>query len=154
MLSRKLIPADEFVWLSPDKRPSRFPGIMASGNPEPRAPTLWLSRRGDELYLVNSSSEALDLVRVETAGWLSADDVPVPLTTTPFEYHSVAPGTAAKIDEYDLYDHDFVLQVCILIQSESLGSVELRTRPRKGGAQEAVLRWETGEWAEDVTVKR
>ena len=137
----------KFVWVAPEKRKSRFGGSMPPRKPELRKPLLWITRDGRELFLVNVTGESLRLVTASTGGFITCDeDVGTIENNFSYRYENVLPDEAVKIEEYDdYYDLDYVLQTAVIIESESLGCIELRTPAEKGGNKEMVLLWDNGE---------
>lgn len=139
-----------------DKRVDRFGLPLPPRKPETRKPLLWLARDGNELFLVNSSGEIIDLIISNTGGFTTADDddcLTVPRGNG-YEYNNVLPGDAVKVDEYDgFYDLDYVLQITIMLQSTKLGSIEIIPPAEKGGVGETVLLWDTMESGKNVTIK-
>jgi hypothetical protein len=106
---------------------------------------LWLCCRGDELYLVNLSGETLDEVVAGTGGFITFDDdvAAVSSEDDSYVYKNVKPKDAVKVDEYNIYDQDYVLQTCISIKSEAFGCFNLSSPAEKGGIFEVVLLWDT-----------
>jgi hypothetical protein len=149
--------SNRFEWVPPDKRRSRFGGgPVPPRKPETRVPILWLTRDGNELYLVNLSKEALDSVVVDSGGYLTADDDVVTVgSEAQYHYKDVKPNDAVKVDEYDgYYDLDYVLQVYLTIKSPSLGCIEISSPPEKGGVGETVLLWDSGESGKYVSIRK
>lgn len=144
-----------FTWIPPDERVSRFGGPLPPRKPETRRPILWLARDGQELYFVNASQETLDTVIAETGGCMTADDDVLTVSSeSNYQYKNVPPDTAVKIEEYDLiFDSDFLLQVSIIVKSATLGCIEILSPPKKGGVEEMVLLWNTGEKGKYVSIK-
>lgn len=147
------IKENAFTWVPLNKRKSRFGGLMSPRKPENRLPLLWLAREGDELYFVNSSEETLNSVIADGGDFQTVDDDVLTLTSgEKYEYKHVKPNTAVKIDEYDgYYDLDYVIQIYIRVQSKSLECVDITCPPKKGGIEETVLLWDTGENGKMVT---
>ena len=136
-----------FNWIPMDKRMSKFGGPMSPRKPEIRRPVLWLARAGNELYLVNDAKEALDDVVAGHGGWVRADDrVATAASEVEFHYEHVQPGEAVKVDQYDgNHDLDYMLSVALKVQSPSLGCLEIESPAEKGGLDETILLWNTGE---------
>lgn len=143
-----------FTWVPQDKRPSRFGGQMPPRKPETRNPVLWLVRDGNELYLVNSSQETLELVIADSGGFQTVDDDVVSVESKEqYKYTDVNHSDAVKVGEYDeFYDLDYVLQVYLKIKSPSLGCIEVSSPPEKGGPGETVLLWDSGEAGKYVSI--
>ena len=137
-----------FVWVPMDKRIGMFGLPMPPRPAETRKPLLWLARKGNELYFVNSTDETIDLILADTGGYQTLDDdVMIISSDGAYEYQNVLPGDAVKVEEFDgFYDLDFVLQVGIKLKSKKLGSIEILTPAKKGGVGETILLWDTGEW--------
>ncbi len=144
---------NEFKWIPLDKRPSRFGGPSLYRKKEKRHPLLWLARKGNELYLVNSSKESLDFV-ISTSGGFATEDEDILTCEGPkYEYKNVKPNNAVKVEEFDgYYDLDFVIQVDLKIQSKSIGCITIKTPPEKGGIGETVLLWDTFENGKYVVI--
>lgn len=137
---------NKFNWFA-----SKFPG------PNPRQngpiPLLWLCRSGEELYLVNSSTETIDEISVRHGGMQTVDDEALCLASkSRYTYKNVEPNQAVKVDEYDgFYDLDFLIQVYIRIRSEILGHMEIRSSLSKGGLKRnTALIWNEGKLGKDV----
>ena len=147
---------NEFTWIPLDKRVSRFGGLVPPRKSESRHPILWLVRERDELYLVNSSEEILDLVIANSGGFQTVDeDVMTIASNDKYEYTNVKPNSAVKVEEYDgFYDLDYVLQVSISIKSKKLGCIDILSPAKKGGVQETVLLWNTGENGKYTTINK
>ena len=115
---------------------------------EKRKPFCWLAREGDDLYFINETDEVLTTVTTSSGGYCTADDDVVSMSeNNGYTYKSVQPKEAVKIDELDdFFDGDFILQSYVSVESEKLGSLELRSSPEKGGSRgNEVLLWDTGE---------
>ena len=70
------------------------------------------------------------------------------------EYQSIRPGEAVKIDEYDIYDLDYVLQVSLHVISERLGKIEIFSSAEKGGINsQFALLWQTGDAGQYTSIK-
>jgi hypothetical protein len=147
--------AGAFNWVPMDKRMSKFGGPMSPRKPELRRPVLWLARSGNELYLVNDSREVLEAVDAGYGGWITADDqVGTVASEAEYRYENVQPGAAVKVEEYDgFYDLDFMLSVRLTVRSPRLGCLEIETAADKGGIDETILIWDTGEPGKWVKVK-
>jgi hypothetical protein len=145
-----------FEWIPPDKRTSRFGGTVPPRKPDTRLPVLWLARDGGELYLVNSSQDTLDFVIADSGGFQTVDDgVSMASAEKGYEYRDLKPNEAAKVEEYDgYYDLDYLLQVSLRVQSKSLGCLEIRSPPEKGGIGETVLLWDNGEVGKYVFLEK
>ncbi len=117
------------------------------GQSETRKPLLWIKRDGDEVFLVNASSEALTFVRASSGGFVSSDDgAHATKGDWAPEYQNVAPGEAVKVEEYDgYYDLDYVLQVQLQVRSPGLGEMDLLSTPAKGGVKTQVVLWSAPE---------
>jgi len=146
---------NSFKWIPPDKRKSRFGGLVSPRKTELRRPLLWLAREGNELYLVNSSQETLDLVVARTGGFQTVDDDCLTVSSeNKYKYKNIQPNNAVKVEEFDgFYDLDYVLQVVINIQSKNMGCIKILTPPEKGGIGEIVLLWDTMENGNHVSIK-
>lgn len=145
---------NKFIWEEPSSRKSIFGGTVHSRKTELRSPVLWLARDGGELYLVNSSTETLDVVSADSGGFQTVDDDVVSITSNDgYTYKNVKPSFAIKIEEYDeYYDLDYILQVVVTIQSKNLGTIEILTLPAKGGVGETVILWDNGEAGKNVSI--
>lgn len=70
-------------------------------------------------------------------------------------YQGVNPGDAVKVAEFDdYYDLDYILQIYLIVQSQSLGCIQIATPPKKGGIDEVVLLWDTGEAGKNVSIRQ
>lgn len=147
---------DGFAWVPLEKRTSRFGGARPPRKSETRKPVLWLARDGSDLYFVNDSQDSLEFVIADTGGFQTVDDDAMTITSKEqYEYRNVNPGDAVKVDEYDqFYDLDYVLQVYLKIKSLSLGCIEIRSPAEKGGVDEAVLLWDSGEAGNHVLINK
>lgn len=124
-------------------------------------PFIWLPGKSDGsyenyVYLINDSNEVLDLVKPYSTAFLTADDdVSTKESTQEVEYRDVKPGESVLVDVYhSMYDSDFMLSVTLLIESPSLGQLELSTPLHVGGIPDQVLVWDTLEIAKNVRVKK
>ncbi|TXI80911.1 MAG: hypothetical protein E6Q39_02015 [Crocinitomicaceae bacterium] len=154
MKDQKLI-ENGFTWVPPEKRKSRFGGTVSPRIPEARLPMLWLARDGHELYLVNNSGATLDVVTAGTGGFQTVDDqVAIIDSREVYQYIGVSQGSSVKVDEYDICDSDFVLQMFLKIKSENFGLIEIRLPATKGGGKEMVLLWDSGEPGEKVQIEK
>ncbi len=156
MREHKII-ENEFKWIPLDKRISRFGGgSMPPRKLETRIPLLWLVRRGNDLYFVNSSEEILDFVIASTAGFQTVDDSIMTISDNQgYKYLKVKPNDAVKVEEYDgFYDLDFVLGIYIKVKSKNLGCIEISPSPEKGGVGETVLLWNNGECGKFVSIEQ
>lgn len=145
-----------FKWVPLDKRKSRFGGKVSPRKPEKRVPILWLARNGGELYLVNASKEILKSLTAESGGFQTIDDDAITVSSEKkYEYRDIVPNDAVKVEEYDgYYDLDYILQVHIRIQSQSLGCIDITSPSKKGGVGEVVLLWDSGEPGKDVSINK
>lgn len=151
-----------FRWIPMDQRtdPLGFP--LPPHPPEPRRPWLWLvcrageDQRVDDIFLVNNSGEALDLVTADTAGVQTVDDdIMMVSHGEGYRYENVSDDSAVKVDDYHMfYDSDFLLQIAVQVKSKKLGSLEILCPITKGGIGETVLIWNTGEPARGVSIKK
>jgi hypothetical protein len=144
---------DGFTWVPPGQQGRIY--IEPPRKKETRRPLLWLARNHEELYLVNDSGETLDIVTATSGGFFTADELVGTLSSeSAYRYEMVQSGTAVKVDEYNIiYDSDFLLQVYLTVQSQKLGRLEITSPPEKGGVQETVLLWDSGEAGSGVTIK-
>ena len=147
---------NKFTWVPIEKRTSRFGGSIPPRKPENRRPLLWLACEGNEVYLVNSSEETLDLVVAKTGGFQTVDEDVMPVASKDkYEYLNVKPNNAVKVEEYDgFYDLDYVLQISVRIQSKKLGCIEIISPAEKGGPGETVLLWNTNENGKHVSINK
>jgi hypothetical protein len=116
---------------------------------EKKNPVFYVMRKGEELYFVNDSTEALNSVSTSTGGCQTLDDgddvmavsSPDPL----YLYKNVKPGEAVKVEHYDPYwDSDYLLALEVKISSPSHGNKLFRVLG-KGGVDSTVLLWDDGE---------
>ena len=136
------------------------PGLIADarGPIEDKRPVFWLEltrRKQGDLYFINESQETLDYVKVEPAGYMTADDDVLTLEAKRTIYRDVLPHEAVKIDEFDgYYDLDMVFQIYLEVKSKTHGRMRFRTPPKKGYIPRQELLWDNGEPGEYVTVER
>lgn len=147
--------AGAFNWIPMDKRMSKFGGPMSPRKPELRRPVLWLARAGNELYLVNDASETLDEVIAGYGGWVTANDQAATVASAAeYHYTNIQPGEAVKVDHYDgNHDLDYMLSVALKVQSPGLRCLEIESPAEKGGLDETILLWNTGEPGKWVNIK-
>lgn len=121
---------NKFTW-SPQT--SRFPGSPPPYPENDLKPALWLTRSGNDLYLVNSSKTKLEYITADTGGFGSTDDAAFEVTSTPlYSYENVPVGQAVKVDFYDdYYDLDYLLQLKLRLRSPELGTLEIFPPPRR-----------------------
>ena len=145
---------NEFTWVPPNKRLSRFGGSPPPRKAETRTPLFWLARKGEELFFVNSSKDTLNFVIADSGGFQTVDDDVMAVgNNDKYDYKNVKPNQAVKVEEYDgFYDLDYILQVSIRVQSKSIGCIELITPAKKGGVGETVLLWNTNENGINVSI--
>lgn len=149
------------IWTPLHLRKSRFGGgPVPPRRPDLRMPLLWLSpypgdKWHEDLYLVNASGEMLDEVRASTGGWETCgDDVVTISGLDRYVYRDIPAGAAVKIDEYHVvYDSDYVLAVGFTLRSKTLGHLNISAQPMKGGFEEVVLLWDSGETGKDANIK-
>lgn len=145
----------KFTWIPPHARMSRFGGPASPRQTEERRPILWLARDGNELYLVNAGNEVLKRVIIDNGGFLTVDDdVAIISSKSPIIYENIQPGESVKVDEYDgFYDLDYSLHVQLGIESSFPGHVTITSPAQKGGVNEMVLLWDSGEPGKHVDIK-
>lgn len=154
MVEQKVMPGG-FAWVPREQRISRLGGPVAPRKADTSTPLLWLKRQHDELFLVNASGERLDEVTSEAGGLLTVDDAWVASHGAALTYRDVDDGAAVKVDEYDgFFDLDWVHSLGLRIQSPRLGRIGLGCPLEKGGYQEVVLLWATGELGPGVSCTR
>ncbi|MDH5859177.1 hypothetical protein [Lampropedia aestuarii] len=141
-----------FVWVAPHNRVGRFGGAMPPRTPELRTPWLWLARDGQELFLVNNTPAALREVTIWVGGSFTHDDGAASVGDNQTRATGPVPSLAAvKVDEYDdFYDLDYLLGVSLSIDSEQLGLLHLETPLKKGGLDETILLWNSGELGKNI----
>ena len=149
---------DEFTWLPPQQRIGRFGFPLARGPIEDKKPVFWLElsgRKKGDLYFINDSQDVLDYIKVEPAGYMTADDDVLTLDAKETIYHAVQPHEAVKIGEFDgYYDLDMVFQIYLEVKSKTYGKIRFRTPPEKGYIPRQELLWDNGEPGKHVTVER
>ncbi|WP_280553463.1 hypothetical protein [Halomonas sp. 25-S5] len=150
---------DVFTWLPPQQRVGRFGFPLAHGPSEEKRPVFWLElsggRKEGELYFINDSQDTLDYVKVEAAGFMTADDDTITLEADGITYHDVLPHEAVKIEEFDgVYDLDIVFQVGLEVKGETYGKMRIRTPPGKGFIPRQELLWDNGQSGKNVVVDR
>jgi hypothetical protein len=98
---------------------------------EKKEPVFYVIRKGEELYFVNDSTETLNSVL----------------------YKNVKPGEAVKVEHYDPYwDSDYLLQLEVELSSPTHGNKIFRVLG-KGGIDDTVLLWDTGEAGKYVNME-
>ena len=113
---------NKFEWIPPEKRVPRFPGPLPHRKPETRKPLFYVSRYGDDVYLINNTDETLTSVSSNSGGLQTLDDESMPVGGPSYSYKDVKPGEAVKVENYDpFYDSDFLLQLEVEISSKTLG---------------------------------
>jgi hypothetical protein len=115
--------------------------------PEKNKPVFYLIRDGEELYFVNDSTETLNRVSTSTAGFQTLDDEVMPVSSPDplYFYENVKSGEAVKVEHYDPYwDSDYLLQLEVEVLSPTHGDKIFRVIG-KGGINNVVLFWDTGE---------
>jgi len=150
---------DGFTWLPMDKRVDKLGFPLPPRKPELRKPLLWVAIESaqedfiDDIYLVNSSDEVLEVVISNTGGFQTCDDDILTMSSKGFEYKNVANGDAVKVGEYhQILDSDYVLQLSLTITTKH-GVIEITPQAEKGGFKEVVLLWDTKEVGKGVTIK-
>ena len=115
--------------------------------PEKKKPVFYVIRDGEELYFVNDSTETLNSVSTGTGGCQTLDDEVMPVSSPDplYLYKNVKPGEAVKVEHYDPYwDSDYLLQLEVELSSPTHGNKIFRVLG-KGGIDDTVLLWDTGE---------
>jgi hypothetical protein len=156
MKNKNKIIENEFIWIPLDKRKSKFGGDMSPRKPELRKPLLWLTRKNHSLYLVNGSDEIIDSIIISTGGFSTYDDEEVICVEDEGdEYKNIKPDTGIKVDRFDSYcDLDLILQIHLIVESQLIGCIDIKSIIGKEKIKETVLVWDTGENAKDVTVNK
>lgn len=148
------------VWAPPQDRSSRFGGPVYVHAPETRKPLLWLvplaGDKGRDLYLVNATGEALELVHGDPGGFMTVDDQVVTAQSKGgYTYRDVPAGAAVRIDEYDyILDSDWMVSISGEVHSARLGRLCFSAGPERGSLPETVLLWDSGEPGKDVTCRK
>lgn len=147
-----------FDWIPPHARRSMFPGAAPVywPNKETRKPLFWCSP-GLECWFVNQSEETLPYVGALSAGFVSGDDVTIPVTSAGYRYYyeNVLPGEAVLVEDIEfVFESDYVLQVQIETETQQFGKLELWSESGKGGIPETIFIWNTGEFGKYVHVKQ
>jgi hypothetical protein len=112
-------------------------------------------RDGEELYFVNDSTETLNSVSTCTGGCQTLDDEVMPVSSPDplYLYKNVKPGEAVKVEHYDPYwDSDYLLQLEVELSSPTHGNKIFRVLG-KGGIDDTVLLWDTGEAGKYVNME-
>ena len=149
MPKHKRLQSSFFKWIPLHIRnggfPPRKPDII-------RVPIFWFARKDNELFFVNDSDEVLDLVTTESGGFQTCDDAVLVFSNAAgYRYDDVRPQEAVKIEQYDdYYDLDFIFEISIYVQSKTKGNFLMRPLSNKGGINELVLLWDTGETGKNV----
>ena len=139
---------NEFEWIPPHKRMSRFGGPVPPGKPETRTPLIWVVSRknmcGHKLYLVNLTGEALEFVKADSGGYQTYDDEVFLKSINGYSYANVAPGVAVKIAQFDGYDDlDSIMRTEVKVKSAKMGQWSLYTPEQRGGFKgDRVLLWQ------------
>lgn len=105
---------------------------------------------------MNDTGETLDSVTTYRTGFTTADDdVLVIVDEEGLTYRQVPPGAAVKVDQYDdYYDLDYVMGLDLRVVSAALGAIRIGAMGDKGGIDEAVLLWDTGEPGKDIGIEK
>ncbi|AEI15235.1 hypothetical protein Flexsi_1585 [Flexistipes sinusarabici DSM 4947] len=144
---------DQFNWTPPHEQKGRFV-FPLSDKVEERKPLLWLVRTNseknmvDDVFLVNLTGEVLDMVAAGNTGFQSIDDEEQVnlISGSRFVYENVETNEAVKVEEYDgILDYDSMLGITLYIKSKKLGNIQIGTDVKKGGVENMVLLWDTGE---------
>jgi hypothetical protein len=123
--------------------------------PEKKKPVFYVIRDGEELYFVNDSTETLNSVSTCTGGCQTLDDEVMPVSSPDplYLYKNVKPGEAVKVEHYDPYwDSDYLLQLEVELSSPTHGNKIFRVLG-KGGIDDTVLLWDTGEAGKYVNME-
>jgi len=115
----------------------------------------YVIRKGEELYFVNESTETLNSVSTGTGGCQTLDDEVMPVSSPDplYLYKNVKPGEAVKVEHYDPYwDSDYLLQLEVELSSPTHGNKIFRVLG-KGGIDDTVLLWDTGEAGKYVNME-
>ena len=123
--------------------------------PEKKEPVFYVIRKGEELYFVNDSTETLNSVSTCTGGCQTLDDEVMPVSSPDplYLYKNVKPGEAVKVEHYDPYwDSDYLLQLEVELSSPTHGNKIFRVLG-KGGIDDTVLLWDTGEAGKYVNME-
>jgi hypothetical protein len=123
--------------------------------PEKKNPVFYVIRDGEELYFVNDSTETLNSVSTCTGGCQTLDDEVMPVSSPDplYLYKNVKPGEAVKVEHYDPYwDSDYLLQLEVELSSPTHGNKIFRVLG-KGGIDDTVLLWDTGEAGKYVNME-
>jgi len=122
---------------------------------EKKKPVFYVIRKGEELYFVNESTETLNSVSTGTGGCQTLDDEVMPVSSPDplYLYKNVKPGEAVKVEHYDPYwDSDYLLQLEVELSSPTHGNKIFRVLG-KGGIDDTVLLWDTGEAGKYVNME-
>jgi len=122
---------------------------------EKKKPVFYVIRKGEELYFVNESTETLNSVSTGTGGCQTLDDEVMPVSSPDplYLYKNVKPGEAVKVEHYDPYwDSDYLLQLEVELSSPTRGNKIFRVLG-KGGIDDTVLLWDTGEAGKYVNME-
>jgi len=122
---------------------------------EKKKPVFYVVRYGEELYFVNDSTETLNSVSTRTGGCQTVDDEVMAISSPDplYLYKDVKPGEAVKVEHYDRYwDSDYLLQLEVEVSSPTHGDKIFRVIG-KGGIDDTVLLWATGEAGKYVNMQ-
>ena len=123
--------------------------------PEKKKPVFYVIRYGEELYFVNDSTETLNSISTVTGGCQTLDDEVMSVSSPDplYLYKNVKPGEAVKVEHYDRYwDSDYLLQLEVELSSPTHGNKIFRVLG-KGGIDDTVLYWATGEAGKYVNMQ-
>ena len=147
---------DAFSWTPPSTTSKFAPGLEVR-DPETRRPRYRFVRAGSSdpaeriLWFVNESDETLPVVRLNSGGFLTADDDVINQESDDWVYRDVQPGEAVKADVYSIiYDSDWLLHVVVNIERPNGKRFAILPSPEKGGHGSQVLMWDNGDLGKRV----
>jgi hypothetical protein len=140
-----------FTWMPPRPRTDLYSRPLPNQKLDPRTPVYWLSTDSDDLYFINESEQTLPLVVGASGGWVSGGGADGGVSGNDLSYRDVLPKEAVKIDSYCSYaDADFYLCAGVVITQADGSLLHYETYPVRGGRQETILRWNTGETGKEA----
>ena len=148
---------DKFCWIPHEKRTSRIPGPLPPRKPETRKPLYFLKFNAPELYFVNSSNETITSVLTKGGGIEKSyldDEEYMEVGGPDFQYDSVKPQEAIKIEQYDpIGDSDSILFIDITVFLPTSVEKVFRVGKKGGIKNDMVLLWDNGDIGKGVSLE-
>lgn len=116
-------------------------------------PTLWISGGSNEIYLVNNSGRTIRHINASLGGFMSYDEGVISYSAnSKYCYADVKDGDAVLVEKLDgYYDLDYIHQLHLELDVESLGRLEVITLPEKGQIKTQDILWEGNIPSEKIT---